>query len=478
MKHYNILKAKAGLPLDNHYEMLFGKQLAVKPIKTLTGTPPLVFRTSETSLRSWTIYGNNTPHIASSTSVLPLTFTTTEDKLRDWEIFGNDDIHDGQQGVGQRTENLLSITADMINANNWITAHPYNFFTYYKLGDTTTARLKEIGTISGTVFQTGTYYGGEVFAITSEQLPSNVTNDMRLLQNDGTPLDWTKDVSAWENIYLCIGLGSGIYENNKQPLIDALFDNFDISIVRGSTAPSTYVPYGYEIPISCEHSMVGAIKIGYYSATGFNGSATNRATTEPKYLATGTYKVNIPSFVEQALIKCIADEKEATAAFVQGSTVTISTAGDYTIQINITNALTQAQLAELDSAMLLSDGTDYTFYIDSPLTAGQSISKTSTGVDIDTQVGENTISTSLYNKPETAISFVDFVGVGEKSGNNWQIPITVSDGTNTQNVNIPIDAPLTDGQSVTDTTTIPTYTGENTVDTTLTNKPSVEIKYK
>lgn len=46
------------------------------------------------------------------------------------------------------------------------------------------------------------------------------------------------------------------------------------------------------------------------------------------------------------------------------------------------------------------------------------------------------------------------------------------------NVNVPIDAPLTEGQSVTDTQTINTFEGENTIDTTMTNKPNMSITYK
>lgn len=44
--------------------------------------------------------------------------------------------------------------------------------------------------------------------------------------------------------------------------------------------------------------------------------------------------------------------------------------------------------------------------------------------------------------------------------------------------NVPIDAPLTEGQSVSDTQTIEVFEGENTIDTTLYNKPTIEIKYK
>jgi hypothetical protein len=49
---------------------------------------------------------------------------------------------------------------------------------------------------------------------------------------------------------------------------------------------------------------------------------------------------------------------------------------------------------------------NYDIYIgDSPLTEGKTVSKTSTGVDLELFEGENTISTTLYNKPTMKIYY-------------------------------------------------------------------------
>jgi hypothetical protein len=49
---------------------------------------------------------------------------------------------------------------------------------------------------------------------------------------------------------------------------------------------------------------------------------------------------------------------------------------------------------------------NYDIYIgDSPLTEGETVSKTSTGQDIELFNGENTVSTTLYNKPEMKIKY-------------------------------------------------------------------------
>ena len=45
------------------------------------------------------------------------------------------------------------------------------------------------------------------------------------------------------------------------------------------------------------------------------------------------------------------------------------------------------------------------FIGDSPLTEGETVSKQSTGVDLELFEGENTISTTLYNKPEMKINY-------------------------------------------------------------------------
>ena len=63
------------------------------------------------------------------------------------------------------------------------------------------------------------------------------------------------------------------------------------------------------------------------------------------------------------------------------------------------------------------------FYIGSaPLTEGQSISKTSTGTEIELYQGENTISTTLGNKPEMKIDYLStVVGVGERTAQLFDV---------------------------------------------------------
>jgi hypothetical protein len=85
---------------------------------------------------------------------------------------------------------------------------------------------------------------------------------------------------------------------------------------------------------------------------------------------------------------------------------------------------------------------EYDIYIgDSPLTEGETVSKTSTGVDIELFEGENVVSTTLYNKPTMEIEAS--YGVGVKDNNHYIIPFKV----NTTIYNIQIgDSPLYDGE--------------------------------
>ncbi len=158
--------------------------------------------------------------------------------------------------VGERTENLFEILPQYLDAANWERAlYPgsnKSYFTFVEIPDVFAQTIKDSGIISAKVFlkPDGTYYSGLVFAITP-LLTGTVDNQYRILQNDGTVLDLTVDISEWAKIYLCIGYGPSITNANEQQLIDSFFDNFNLAIISGATAPTEYVPYGYKIPVTC-----------------------------------------------------------------------------------------------------------------------------------------------------------------------------------------------------------------------------------
>ena len=111
-----------------------------------------------------------------------------------------------------------------------------------------------------------------------------------------------------------------------------------------------------------------------------------------------------------------------------------STAPDHYVPYGFEIPLTISQAGQTDKT--------YDIYIgDSPLTEGETVSKTSTGQDIELFDGENTVSTTLYNKPSMEIEAS--YGVGVKDNNHYIIPFKV----NTTIYNIQIgDSPLYDGE--------------------------------
>lgn len=76
---YELLKASKGLPVSDSYAALWGKSAAESGIKTLTGRLPLFFRTSESKLRDWVLFGNNLPgknlyHLPTDKTISGVTF--------------------------------------------------------------------------------------------------------------------------------------------------------------------------------------------------------------------------------------------------------------------------------------------------------------------------------------------------------------------------------------------------------------------
>lgn len=147
-----------------------------------------------------------------------------------------------------RTRNLLEITQDMYNPENWDLADPYQgtvYFMYYRLPQKVIEHLQNTGTIAGTVYlKPNGSYDGEVLAITNLKGGEGtrpITDDYRLLTKNGKTLNFSKNVSTWSDIYLALGLSGGIPQD-KRILIDYLFQNYNIMLNEGSIA-LPYEPY-------------------------------------------------------------------------------------------------------------------------------------------------------------------------------------------------------------------------------------------
>lgn len=575
MHYYKILKHNAGFDEGTSYwEKLLARYLAATGGGKILTTLPITFTSTSWKLASWTIYGNNTPNNYSAEGTLPLTFTTkTAGAASDWSISGNDEV-----GKNLFEEAYTDITGTVKYKPLYVGNGEFTLSTTAgrTVTDTTVLFLLAGNVSSGASTNQNGVANDQSRTVTA--VDGYVTIGYRGYTyispvNEHTMLNAGSTVEPYEPYQVGVGqrtknlfdfndLEAGGYDQQTGQKIS----NDSIWRIANPIAVSASTIYNIS-------NVNGNIRIFEYAENG-DYIGTKLITTTVTTTATTAY-VNFHA--------AIAYWNENTM-FVEGNAApTTFVPYGYEIPLNVNN-------------------TPQTFYIgDSPLTAGQSISKTSTGVDIAAIVGSNTITTDLYNKPEMSIEGVDYVGVGERTKNlynpnatdvnngyvnpgrlraddtintsslsydiwvteyipvnaesqytlvdliatssfglcyykndktyisgetysgvsnhgnktvttpadckyirfttaenydtmlvegstapqtyipcGYEVPITVSqDGQTDKNYNVYIgDSPLTEGQSISNTQEIEVFEGENTIDTTLYNKPVMEITYE
>ena len=458
--------------IKNDIEDIEDKIVDLKAIKS--GTLPISFIADDETEIPFTIYGNNEINNTTITGTLPLTFTTyTAGAASDWEIEGNDE---------PGTENLFNKNAK--DADN---------------GYVNNAYLTSDGGMTGSA--TAWYI--------SEYIPINSMSYYTLVNVTGN-----SPSLCWYDItktYI-----SGFKYNNQSTITaqapaNAAFCRVTIKqssgpnedtfmLVKGSTAPDHYIPYQKGVGERTKNLWNLTIEQGSFDpATGSTAGGSRRVRTAESILlsanswtvaitgadrcgvyvydTSGNYIKSESEYYWQALphtftlsgerkVKFVFstnDDAQITPSMIsQAMLVEGSTAPDSFIPFGYEIPLTVSQTGQTDK--------NYDIFIgDSPLTEGETVSKQSTGVDLELFEGENTISTTLYNKPETSITYPDYIGVGEYNNGQWQIPLTLNDS----DIIVPIDAPLVEGESVNGTFT--SVIGNNTLDTTLSNKPNADI---
>ena len=362
-----------------------------------------------------------------------------------------------QQGVGQRTENEYgangSVSVSTVSAicngseiaiqsdgtNTLVSAnyvgYKNNFSVSLSAGDYG-YKIEREGTTTGIV---SSIYDSDNTAIGTSQTSGTFT------------------LSADNSVYIGFYVPANTTANGTVKLI----------ITKGSTVPSTYVPYGYEIPISCSGvnltnapDQTISLNNEYYKNTFLMNSIS-----EGEYVLRYNIETEVTGYRVSIGLGSTGYAQEATinSAYTDGNVqyifFSVSAAQSglnlFARLFRFSNPTTAT--ADISNIMLVKGSTapteyipyfhnDYTFYIGStPLTAGQSISKTSTGVDIATQVGENTISSTLYNLPETSVTYATSGGVGERVSGSYVIPVKVNSTT----TNVPIgDTPLMEDEYV------------------------------
>ena len=463
-----------------YFDTLFAAKLGGSDVKTLTGALPLTFTTSETALRSWTIYGADIEHVETA-SGKSITFYTDEDKLRDWVIYGNDE---------NGTKNLLEITATSTTISG-VT------FTVDKTSGTITVN----GTASVvTRFPVSIVTAGDFYF--SCQMPRGSNNTYYLYVYDRTT---GANVKTWDGVTTT----SSIYDSDSYEvkIVDGHETSAYIRIAKGYIAnnvvfkpmlrpantTATFEPYQIGVgqrtknllEITEETHTINGVTFTVDKQAGTvtaNGTASANArfdfhTTEMTVNATDIIN-GIPDGASSSTYYILAEFENGANAF--DSTLDNTAIGDrpnftprvlnwriYVISGQTVNNLVfkpMLRAADTDAGFIpygyevpltvsQTGHTDKTYGIyigDTPLTEGETVSKSSTGVDIATAGGNNTITTSLYNHPDMSITYNEFTGVGILTANLFMIALKLKAGGQTESAfNLLMNKPLRAGETLT-----------------------------
>jgi hypothetical protein len=217
----------------------------------------------------------------------------------------------------------------------------------------------------------------------------------------------------------------------------------DIMLVKGSTAPDHYIPY--QKGVGERTAQLFTDTVGKQVITVAAGATFSASISSPMTLAAGRYTIH----------------------YYQSTSMTSNTRNTlsfYTVATGIQTYESGATNHHLDAGWY-----SWTFYIPNDGSYQMRIWI----VDASDEVKATNF---ILTKGETATP-TEYIPHG------YQIPIAVSQqGQPDKTVDIYIgDSPLTEGETVTKTSTgvdIELFEGENTVSTTLYNKPTMEIKYK
>lgn len=370
--------------------------------------------------------------IKSVTGVLPLTFTAKGGTAADWTIYGNDE---------NGTEQLL-------NCATFETGHLNSDGTI----DSTSGVTSVVGGNGSVELTLSVAWRGAhcdyIDVSEFEQLylsysGANSNNQWRFCFYDATQTFVSCDTKSGMNAFRLTVPNSAKYLRIGVQLSSAIAYTFtNVSLIAGSTAPDHYIPYqqgvgertaqlfpdtvgkqvitvaaGTNLSAAISGSMTlaaGRYTIHYYQSTLMTSNTRNTlsflivGTSTQIYESAATnhnldagwysWTFDIPndgSYQMRIWIVDASDEVKATNFILtKGETATPTEYIPYGYQI----PLTISQTGQTNK--------NYDIYIgDSPLTEGETVSKTSTGVDIELFEGESTVSTTLYNKPEMKIEY-------------------------------------------------------------------------
>ena len=201
-----------------------------------------------------------------------------------------------------------------------------------------------------------------------------------------------------------------IYGNDDNGTENLFDGNYQATFINMADHKYSDLNEGRTAVIQCDPNTQYTISVW----SGCNRLVVGEFETEPQINHTANilaYKTTIPQYTTITTganvhyIACyVSNQNNApTISIVKGST-----APDHYIpyQQGVGEQRVDGYYVPLTISQQGQPDKTYDIYIgDTPLTEGETVSKTSTGQDIELFGGENTISTSLYNKPNTSVTY-------------------------------------------------------------------------
>lgn len=313
------------------------------------------------------------------------------------------DFEPYQIGVGQRTKNLLEITA---------------------APSTSSGVSYDVNKNEGTIVANNTAQGNSTFQWNFELFAGSYVLSGCLSQGSSSTFGLNVSLLDWSQSWWDYGSGVviNLLETTTVRVRVVIYNGTTVNnlvfkpMIRPADTSADFEPYGYQIPITV--SQTGQTITNVDLEQGFTGTNTTKTYEQNKLNATN--RLRTPSLVDfdnsvQNNITISNGFEFAIRWYTNGlytsatgwvSTYTISAGETRSFGLTIRHP-DNSDITNAESIMInVERRRDTDIYIGAdPLTQGETISKTSTGIDLELFDGENMVDTTLYNKPTMTITY-------------------------------------------------------------------------
>ncbi len=369
-------------------------------------------------------------------------------------------------GVGERTGNLADVESATVNSRITVNTLQNSTGTIW---ETTSGGANYIEFALYPLFEEGKTYTISFNNLYTENTMSRVT----IRRKKTFTIRYSSRLTTYgENsfsfTYTAEDFPDGAYvsillNNNTGAAGELHIEN--LMLVEGNTAPESFIPYGYQIPMQAKQRTKNLYNItnAYCLNAGVTvqeengrlhifGNSTNNANhiigilvgslLTQISLEAGQYVLSgaVANTNSNYRIQLLYINPDGSAGAIigydsgDGLEFTLEEPSTVYMRIYVKAAAYQQDVDLLFSPMIRRADTSSDFepyyninqtdiYIgNSPLTQGQSITKAQSGRDVTLFSGDNIIDTSLYNKPNVNITYnSSILGVGEPTQNEFEI---------------------------------------------------------